>query len=171
MINMHASGGLEMMQAAREAANEKAAELGISKPILLGVTVLTSINEGTFQQNFGSQRRLMDQVAYLAELSRDAGLFGVVASAQEIKVIRQVCGDDFVIVTPGIRPRWAATDDQQRIMTPGEAIAAGADYIVVGRPITTALDPVRAVERVLQEMKDSGARREKVVPVGHLSLR
>ena len=153
MINMHASGGFEMMDVARQAAEKKALELSLPKPILLGVTILTSIDEATFQRNFGAQRTLKDQVAYLAESSQNAGLDGVVASALEIQLIRQVCGNDFVIVTPGIRPKWAASGDQRRMMTPGEAIAAGADYIVVGRPITDSDDPREAARTILREMK------------------
>ena len=152
MINMHASGGLEMMRAAAEAAEKQASELGIPKPILLGVTVLTSVNEATFQRDFGTQRKLEDQVAYLAELSQEAGLDGVVASPLEIELIRKVCGDDFVILTPGVRPAWAASNDQQRVMTPAEAIDAGADYIVVGRPITAADNPRDAARAILEEI-------------------
>ena len=152
MINMHASGGLEMMRAAAEAAEKQASELGIPKPILLGVTVLTSVNEATFQRDFGTQRKLEDQVAYLAELSQEAGLDGVVASPLEIELIRKVCGDDFVILTPGVRPAWAASNDQQRVMAPTEAIDAGADYIVVGRPITAVDNPREAARRILQEI-------------------
>ena len=152
MINMHASGGLEMMRAAREAAEKQASELGFPQPTLLGVTVLTSVDETNFQRDFGTQRELKDQVAYLAELSQKAGLDGVVASPLEIGLIRKVCGDDFVIVTPGVRPAGAASNDQQRVMTPGEAIDAGADYIVVGRPITAADNLREAARAILQEM-------------------
>ena len=152
IINMHASGGLEMMRAAAEAAGKQASELGIPKPTLLGVTLLTSISEANFQRDFGTQRKLEDQVAYLAELVQKAGLDGVVASPLEIGLIRKVCGDDFVIVTPGVRPAWAVSNDQQRVMTPGEAIDAGADYIVVGRPITAADNPSEAARTILQEI-------------------
>ena len=152
MINMHASGGLEMMRAAAEATEKQASELGIPKPTLLGVTILTSIEEAIFQRDVGTQRKLADQVAYLAELSQRAGLDGVVASPLEIGLIRKVCGDNFVVVTPGVRPAWAGSDDQQRVMTPAEAIDAGADYIVVGRPITASDNPREAARRVLQEI-------------------
>ena len=152
MINLHASGGLEMMRAAAEAAEKQASELGVPKPTLLGVTVLTSVDEGNFQRDFGTQRKLESQVAYLAELSKQAGLDGVVASPLEIELIRKVCGDDFVILTPGVRPVWAASNDQQRVMTPAEAINAGADYIVVGRPITAAENPREAARTILQEI-------------------
>ena len=152
MINMHASGGLEMMRAAREAADKAAGSLNRSRPILLGVTVLTSIDEENFQGDFGTARRLSDQVAYLAELSQKAGLDGVVASPLEIGVIRKACGDDFVIVTPGVRPKWAPKGDQRRTNTPAQAIAAGADYIVVGRPITAADNPAQAAAQIIAEM-------------------
>ena len=153
MINMHASGGFEMMQAARERAERVATENGIPMPILLGVTLLTSMDENGFQQNFGSKRSLTEQVVYLAQLAETAGLDGVVASPLEIEPIRKVCGDKFLIVTPGIRPAWAETDDQRRITTPAEAIRRGADYIVVGRPILEAEDPEEAVDSILEEMK------------------
>ena len=152
MINMHSSGGLEMMCAAREAAENQAAKLCIPKPTLLGVTILTSVDEANFQRDFGTQRNLTDQVAYLAELSQQAGLHGVVASPLEIGLIHKVCGNDFLIVTPGVRPAWAASNDQQRVMTPAEAIAAGADYIVVGRPITASDNPREAARTILQEI-------------------
>ena len=152
MINMHASGGLEMMRAAAEVAEKQMSELGLPKPTLLGVTILTSIDQTNFQRDFGTQRKLTDQVAYLAELSQRAGLDGVVASPLEIGLIRRVCGDDFVIVTPGVRPGWAAANDQQRVMTPAEAVGAGADYIVVGRPITAADNPCEAARRILEEI-------------------
>ena len=141
-----------MMCAAREAAENQAAELRIPKPTLLGVTILTSVDEANFQRDFGTQRNLTDQVAYLAELSQQAGLHGVVASPLEIELIRKVCGNDFLIVTPGVRPAWAASNDQQRVMTPAEATAAGADYIVVGRPITASDNPREAARTILQEI-------------------
>ena len=154
MINMHASGGFEMMHAASEAANMQASALEIPRPMLLGVTVLTSIDEPSFQRDFDTGRKLRDQVAYLAELSQKAGLDGVVASPLEIELVRRVCGDRFLIVTPGVRPRWAAAGDQRRIRTPAEAIEAGADYIVVGRPITGAQNSREAAENVLREIQN-----------------
>ena len=153
MINMHASGGLQMMRAAREAAERAASKLDIPAPTLLGVTILTSIDEATFQRDFGTRRKLTDQVAYLAELSQNSGLDGVVASPLEIGRVRQVCGGNFVIVTPGIRPSWAESGDQRRIMTPAEAIAEGADYIVVGRPITASDHPREAAQAIISEIR------------------
>ena len=154
MVNMHASGGFEMMQAARNSADDAAYETDIPRPILLGVTLLTSIDEIDFQQNFGSERQLTKQVVYLAQLAQEAGLDGVVASPLEIEPIRKACGDNFLIVTPGIRPEWAESNDQRRITTPAEAINKGADYIVVGRPIIEADDPLEAAEMILDEMKE-----------------
>ena len=150
MINMHAAGGIEMMQAARASADT--ASSGKSPPILLGVTMLTSIDEPGFQTTFGSERKLTEQVVHLARQTQEAGLDGVVASPLEIEPIREACGDDFVIVTPGIRPKWAATGDQRRFTTPAEAIRRGADYIVVGRPVLEAEHPEEAIERILDEM-------------------
>ena len=153
MINMHASGGLMMMKAAKASADEVSAERDILPPILLGVTILTSIEEVSFRLSFASARTLSEQVVYLAQLAQEAGLDGVVASPLEIESIRKACGDDFVIVTPGIRPAWASAGDQRRITTPAEAIRRGADYIVVGRPIIEAEDPLEAAEMILDEMK------------------
>ena len=155
MINMHAAGGFEMMQAARYSADNAAYDAGIPKPILLGVTILTSIVETDFQQNFGSERNLTKQVVYLAQLAKEAGLDGVVASPLEIEPIRKACGDGFLIVTPGIRPKWAVSGDQRRITTPTEAIRRGANYIVVGRPIIEAGDPLKATEMILQDMREA----------------
>ena len=155
MINMHASGGLMMMKAARASADDAAYKANIPRPILLGVTVLTSIEEINFQQSFASARTLTEQVIYLAQLAQEAGLDGVVASPLEIELIRKACGDKFLIVTPGIRPKWAETGDQRRITTPAEAIRRGTDYIVVGRPIIEADDALEAAEMILEEMRNA----------------
>ncbi len=153
MINMHTSGGFDMMQAARISAKEAAKEARITRPKLLGVTILTSIDEQGFQSNFGSERELTEQVVFLATQAKEAGLDGVVASPLEIEPVRKACGDKFLIVTPGIRPKWAEMGDQRRTTTPAEAINRGADYIVVGRPIIEDDDPSEAAERILDEMK------------------
>jgi len=155
MINMHASGGFDMMYAARKSAEISTAEKGVERPILLGVTILTSMDEAVFENHFASQRKLTEHVVYLAKAAKAAGLDGVCASPLEIEPIRKACGDDFVIVTPGIRPEWAAQGDQRRITTPAEAIKRGANYIVVGRPILEATDPVKAAQKILDEI--SGA--------------
>ena len=155
MINMHASGGLMMMKAARASADDAAYQADVPRPILLGVTILTSIEETSFRLSFASARTLSEQVVYLAQLAQESGLDGVVASPLEIETIRKACGDNFLIVTPGIRPEWAESGDQRRITTPAEAIRRGADYIVVGRPIIEAEDPLEATEMILDEMREA----------------
>jgi orotidine-5'-phosphate decarboxylase len=147
MLNVHASGGLEMMKAGAEAA--KAAGNAMK---VLAVTVLTSIDEAILREDIGCRRPVEEQVVHLAKLARRAGLDGVVASPKETGAIRQSLGRDFLIVTPGIRPNWAAKGDQKRVTTPAEAIQAGADYIVIGRPVTGSDDPERALERILAEI-------------------
>ena len=157
LITVHASGGFPMLEEAVKAILTGAGSSASEKPRLLGITVLTSIDEAYFKDLFGNvQRTLDEQVIFLAQLARSAGLDGVVASPREIVPIRQCCGDDFLIVTPGIRPaqKDIVQDDQARTMTPAQAIKAGADYIVVGRPIVKAEDPVAAAEAILKEMED-----------------
>jgi orotidine-5'-phosphate decarboxylase len=154
MVNVHASGGLKMMQAAHEAAQETAAAEGRPAPLVIAVTVLTSMNEAMLAET-GVSREVQDQVARLADLAQRAGLDGVVASPQETAMLRAQCGPDFQIVTPGIRGGTAATgakDDQQRTMGPGEALAAGASYLVVGRPIIAAANARKAAEDIAAEM-------------------
>jgi orotidine-5'-phosphate decarboxylase len=151
MLNVHASGGRAMMAAAAESARETAGAMGIPRPLVLGVTVLTSLT-GEDLQEIGMTGRPEDAVPRLARLAQVAGLDGVVASPREIAAIRRACGPGFVIVTPGIRLAAAEANDQARIATPGAAVQAGADYIVVGRPITAASDPVAAAAAIVAEM-------------------
>jgi orotidine-5'-phosphate decarboxylase len=154
MLNVHASGGPAMMHAARDAAHEAAAREGRQPPLVIAVTVLTSINAGTLTE-VGVTTPILDQVLRLAELTQKAGLDGVVASPQETALIRKQCGPDFAIVTPGIRGGSAARgakDDQERTMTAAEAITAGASYIVVGRPIIGAADPRTAASTISGEV-------------------
>jgi len=155
IFNIHIAGGMEMMRDAAEATKSKAAELGIKKPIILGVTVLTSIDESMFQRVLNTDVSIQDQIVHMAKLAQRAGLDGVVASPQEIKLIRNACGSDFVILTPGVRPEWASKDDQKRTMIPSQAVAAGADYVVIGRPIRQAPNPVDALRRIFQELEEN----------------
>jgi orotidine-5'-phosphate decarboxylase len=146
MLNVHAAAR-RMMRAAAAAA----AEAGESRPLVLAVTVLTSLAEGDLAA-IGVPGKVADQVVRLARLARECGLDGVVCSAKEIVALRGACGPDFKLVVPGIRPAWAAADDQRRIVTPGEAMALGADFLVIGRPITAAADPAEAARRIADEI-------------------
>lgn len=143
MVNVHASGGTNMMSAARNALTS----YGADAPLLIGVTVLTSTSEADFVE-LGLQRSLAEHVQHLASLAKQAGLDGVVCSAQEAVHLKQQLGNEFKLVTPGIRPSWAATDDQQRIVTPEQAVTDGVDYLVIGRPITKAENPHEALKRI-----------------------
>jgi orotidine-5'-phosphate decarboxylase len=148
MVNVHASGGTAMMTAAVEAARTAAEALGRPRPLVIAVTVLTSMTDAMLAE-IGVARPVINQVVYLAQLAKGAGLDGVVASPQETRAIREVCGPDFQIVTPGIRPAdQQGKDDQARTLTPADAIAAGATYLVIGRPITGAPNPRDAAERI-----------------------
>jgi orotidine-5'-phosphate decarboxylase len=154
MMTIHTSGGREMMAKAAESARQTAAETGRPKPILLGVTVLTSL-KGPDLEEVGLSSDVASQVLRLAGLAKAAGMDGVVCSPQEIEVLRKEYGRELVIVTPGIRPVWAAAQDQKRIMTPAEAVAKGADYLVIGRPITGAPSPNEAFLKVVEELDQS----------------
>ena len=154
MLTLHTSGGAEMMAAAARAAREESAGTGKERPVLLGVTILTSLKDEELRR-IGFAHAVADQVLRLAVLAKDSGLDGVVCSPHEIESIKRECGDDFLVVTPGIRPAWAAAQDQKRIMTPAEAIGKGADYLVIGRPITGAPSPQEAFLKVLAELEES----------------
>jgi orotidine-5'-phosphate decarboxylase len=157
MMTLHASGGIAMMEAAKEAlAGQK------SPPALLGVTVLTSLNE-TALHRMRMPGSASARAVALAELSKEAGLDGVVASAHEAQAIRKACGPKFLIIVPGVRPALAAINDQSRVATPTEAIRAGADYLVVGRPITAAENPREAALAIAKEM--GGAARQSSVGI------
>ena len=148
MVNVHASGGSAMMTAAAEAASKTATALGRPRPLVIAVTVLTSMNDAGLGE-IGVSRPMLDQVVHLARLAKAAGLDGVVASPQETRAIREACGKDFQIVTPGIRPAGQqGKDDQARTLTPAEAMSAGATYLVIGRPITGAPNPRQAAESI-----------------------
>ena len=152
MLNVHAAGGSAMMQAARGAAVEEAARRSASPPLVIAVTVLTSL-DGAALSAVGIASRLEEQVERLAGLAADAGLDGVVASPREISLVRQRCGTAFTIVTPGIRGAADAKADQARTLSAAEALAAGASYLVVGRPIIAAPDPRAAAERIAAECR------------------
>jgi orotidine-5'-phosphate decarboxylase len=151
ILNVHASGGKTMMRAARDAAAESADKLNLRRMKLIGVTVLTSLDDVDLRR-VGQSVPARDQVLRLAELATESDLDGVVCSPQEIAPIRERLGNDFMLVTPGIRPDWAAVGDQKRIMTPAEAARAGADYLVIGRPITADQDPAGAAGRIAAEI-------------------
>lgn len=154
MLNVHASGGSAMLEAARDAASQTAARLGRPRPLVIAVTVLTSLDQAQLS-SIGVTATPLDHVIRLGRLVQSAGLDGVVASPQETAALRQACGKDFVIVTPGIRGGAAASgaDDQRRTMDPASAVQAGSSYLVVGRPITAAPDPREAARRVAAELQ------------------
>jgi orotidine-5'-phosphate decarboxylase len=152
MLTLHVSGGREMMRRAAEAAADEAAKAGRARPLLLGVTVLTSLQDNDLLA-IGCPSPVGDQVPRLARLAKAAGLDGVVSSPQEIEVIKREMGKDFLVVTPGIRPAWAPAHDQKRVLTPAEAVQLGADYLVIGRPVTAAPSPREALQRILEEIK------------------
>jgi orotidine-5'-phosphate decarboxylase len=155
LMTLHASGGLAVMRAAREAAGTKK-----NRPALLAVTVLTSFDEPTLRE-IGMEGSLGSRVVALARLARTAGMDGVVCSALEAPAVRREFGPDFKILVPGVRPASAATNDQSRIATPGDAVRAGADYLVIGRPITAAKDPRAAALEIVAEI--AGAERQRAV--------
>ena len=157
MFNVHAGGGGEMMRQAVLSSREEAARLGLKPPVVLGVTVLTSMNQQAFEGDLGVGGTIEDKVVKWAVLAQEAGLDGVVASAREAALIRKQCGTGFQIVTPGIRPAGSALNDQARVMTPEMALEAGADYLVVGRPITAAVNPADAARSVLEAMTKPSA--------------
>jgi orotidine-5'-phosphate decarboxylase len=150
IFNLHALGGGEMMRAAARAVSDGSGPS--SKPLLLGVTVLTSMDAANLS-DIGIDSGVESEVVRLAALSRDSGLDGVVASPREIRLIRErVASERFIILTPGIRPAWSEAGDQKRVSTPSEALKAGADYIVIGRAVTASNEPRDAVERILEEI-------------------
>jgi orotidine-5'-phosphate decarboxylase len=147
MLNVHATGGSAMMQAALEGVNKSK-----HTPYLIAVTVLTSMNQASLSE-IGIENTVESQVLKLAKLTQQAGLHGVVCSALEAKILRQQLGDDFSLVTPGIRPANVNQDDQSRVVTPQDALNSGASYLVIGRPITQAPNPLKSLEDILQEIR------------------
>jgi orotidine-5'-phosphate decarboxylase len=153
ILNVHAAGGAAMMKAALDAANFEAEQLGTVRPMLIAVTVLTSLDDADLDA-VGQRGPARDQVVRLADLTQRTGLDGVVCSSREIAAIRDACGPEFKLIVPGIRPAGAAVGDQKRVMTPKDALAAGADYLVIGRPITGAEDPVAAADAIVADIGD-----------------
>lgn len=159
MFNVHAAGGVEMMKAALlgvEQAIEQQPKL--KKPIVIAVTQLTSTNQRMLNDELGIAGTVEDTVVHYAQLSKSAGLGGVVASPLEVQAIKRVCGTEFTTVTPGIRPAGAELGDQSRVMTPADAFKAGTDYIVIGRPITDATEPKQALEHIIASINNDHAR-------------
>ena len=154
LFNIHIFGYRDMMCQTAAAVEEVCENEGLRRPAVLGVTVLTSLNDSDLEA-LGIPEGVSAQVVRLARMAREAGLAGVVCSAREVPDIRRHCGDSFMLVTPGIRPAGQQAGDQKRVMTPGDAVAAGIDYIVVGRPITGADDPVEAARSVVAEMAEA----------------
>ena len=154
IINVHALGGADMMRAAVESAQERADELGFAAPHVFAVTILTSLAAEDLRE-LGLQGGPGENAIRLAALARDAGCSGVVCSAHEIRDLKQFFGEDFLTLTPGIRPLGTAHGDQKRVVTPAQAVALGSDYVVVGRPITEAPDPFAAAKDVLEQMVES----------------
>ena len=152
MLNVHASGGYTMMKTTAERMHAEAEKMGIACPKLIAVTVLTSINQEDWE-DMGQALQIKSAVVRLARLAKKAGLDGVVASAQEAALIREACGDDFLIVTPGIRPAGSDVNDQSRVATPASALTDGSTHLVVGRPIYAAADPKAAAEKIINEME------------------
>ncbi len=157
MMTVHAIGGFQMMEAAHRAAEEAARKKKVKRrPKIVGVTVLTSFSEQEYQDTIGvgseSAPSIEQSVIHLARMAERAGLDGIVASGRELALIRSKLGRDLLVVTPGIRPKWSVKGDQSRIMTPKKALDLGADYLVIGRPITESKDPVEAAERVVAEI-------------------
>ena len=150
ILTLHALGGFEMMEAAQKAVWNKRLE----KPVILGVTILTSLDEAFLGDVLGIEKTLNDEILDLASIAKSAGLGGVVASPEEVSLIKESCGEDFIVATPGIRPGETEKNDQKRFATPFDAIVNGSDYLVVGRPIVKAENMHKAAELIIKEIKD-----------------
>jgi orotidine-5'-phosphate decarboxylase len=156
MMTVHIAGGRAMLQRAIEASDEVAQLTGSTRPLIIGVTVLTSLDQDDLSM-IGVRDNLHDQVKRMGDLAQSSGLDGVVCSPYEIHLLRETCGADFTLVVPGIRPESATLDDQKRVMGPREALTRGADYLVIGRPITGAADPAKAAKDIRESLTDSPA--------------
>lgn len=151
-FNIHTLGGAEMMKQCVQSSKATAKELGVKEPFILGVTVLTSISDEVLQNELGIDQKASDYVLKLAKLAKDSGLDGVVASTWEARKIKEICGQDFKVLCPGIRPEWSLKNDQKRAATPNVAINEGADYLVIGRAVTAAEDRVKAMQMIYDEI-------------------
>ena len=156
LITIHATAGRQALQWAHSAALEGSETAGCPPAKLIAITLLTSLNSRDLAFDLKIPLELPEYVLQMALLAKDANLDGVVCSPQEVEQLRITCGDDFLLVCPGVRPKWSETGDQRRAMTPSDAIKAGADYLVIGRPITAAIDPVAAWERICDELAAAG---------------
>jgi orotidine-5'-phosphate decarboxylase len=152
LMTIHATSGRDALKAAKAAVEEGAAQAGVKPSQLIAVTVLTSISSRQLALDLKVPIELPEYALNMALMAQEAGLDGAVCSPQEVTQLRQICGDDFVLVCPGVRPTWAEQGDQKRSLTPAEAIQAGADYLVIGRPITAAAEPELAWKRISQEL-------------------
>ncbi|MDF5736604.1 MULTISPECIES: orotidine-5'-phosphate decarboxylase [unclassified Nostoc] len=152
LLTIHAASGEDALKAAIEAAQEGAAQAGVKPPKLIAITLLTSISTRQLAFDLKIPLELPEYALEMALLAQEAGLDGAVCSPQEVAQLRQTCGDDFLLVCPGVRPTWADKSDQKRSLTPAQAIIAGADYLVIGRPITTATEPELAWKRISEEL-------------------
>ncbi len=159
VFNVHALGGFDMMKAAIESVHGECARTGMQLPLVLAVTILTSMDGTALRRDLKITRSLRREVVHLAELARRAGMSGVVASPREISLLRRAIKSPFVVLTPGIRPAWAGTDDQKRVMTPADAVSSGADYIVIGRPVLRADSRCGAVEEIVREIREISEQR------------
>ncbi len=155
MIDVHASGGRAMMEAAAAACAEEAEKAGVKRPLVVAVTVLTSLDSSSMAEVGVAAASVADQVMRLASLAQACGLDGVVCSAHEVRRLRAGCGPGFRLVVPGVRPVWADNHEQKRVLTPTEALAAGADLLVIGRPMTAAPDPAAAARRITREIVEA----------------
>ena len=154
-FNVHISGGSKMISTCLKLSRETAKSLGLPKPTVLGVTLLTSFGQKTLTEELLIRRNIDDYVSQLAKVAKDSGLDGIIASATDVPKIKAACGEDFIILCPAIRPTWSVVNDQIRVVTPADAIKAGVDYLVVGRPITSAKDRVSAAKLVIGEMEEA----------------
>jgi orotidine-5'-phosphate decarboxylase len=155
MFTVHASGGRKMLEACVAAARKASAAAGKREPIVLGVTVLTSMDVKALNDELRVPGSVSDQVLNLSRLCASSGVTGIVASPEEVTQIRRAVGEEMILVTPGVRPQWADANDQSRVMTPADALKAGSDYLVIGRPITASADRKDAARRIVEEMESA----------------